>query len=802
MTPIMPNTKSPMGKDWNQFSNCFTQFNPAPEFVGVGLCHAYSNTVAIDIDRWDRAAIELATAGIDLQALYDAPDAVIIDSGRQGHGKLLYRLPEGMVLNSKKLLDTDSITGKHYNYLDFRCGTANGLTVQDVLPSPVGLHPDTGQPYRWAGKGHYSRLPQIPLTLLLFWNSLLAKDKERKIDIGATVNASWDEIQSALHAISPDVGRQDWVAVGMALRVAGEQTGQDAQAMTMWDEWSKGSPKYKGEREIMQQWSSFKSDKPSVVRLGTLYHMAKEAGWQRPTPDVTQLFKAIEDKTPLPEPSKVIKSLRPPPPSVDLSLFPPILATRAQEVATSVGCDPLVPLWAGLSAACGVAHAESRLQINDSFKVPPVLWLMTIGDPSDKKSPGSRPMFGVLEDLEREDSKDYPRRKLDWDGQEAVHAHQTKEHMRMLIEAPAGGHPENTVIPAPMPLAPPPEPLKIVVSDVTSQRLIRRAAANPRGLLCNLDEMNSWVKKVTDKNTGEDRSAWVSGYESQRYEMDRVGSGHIVAENYALSIFGNIQPKVLHQNMQSLASDGLLQRFMPAILDHDKTGLGHPVPDWMTTKSLWEQHLRLIFVQDAKEFKFSSEAYSVFRKFQVWYEETKRDYRSIGVSGDFMTAFGKLEGNVGRLCLVFHLLENPFNTEVSADVVERVIKFVKGYLIPAYNAVLGDNTEVDGFDTWLVEKIIDLAGDRPTITLSEIKRMARKKLSDLPAWHSDRVVTDGMQSLAEVAWVAIIDEDKAKKQITWGINDKLAVQFHDHRERIRLAKERLFGMKQRFTEDG
>lgn len=283
--------KSPIGKQWNKRENCFDSSNPPPDHMGVGLCHAYSGTVAIDIDAWDRASFELMLSGINLQALYDADDAVVIHSGRAGHGKLLYRMPFGLALNSKKLLDNGP-DGKPRNYLDFRCGTANGLTAQDVLPG-AAIHPDTGMQYRWAGKGHFSRLPLIPAPLLDFWLKLLKKDSERKIKADVGVNASWDEIRSALAHISPDISRDKWVKVGMALHWAGEQTGQLDDAFQIWDEWSESSSKYKAS-EMLSQWRSFNSDKGSLVKLGTLYREAYESGWVRPSPDATDLFPALQ----------------------------------------------------------------------------------------------------------------------------------------------------------------------------------------------------------------------------------------------------------------------------------------------------------------------------------------------------------------------------------------------------------------------------------------------------------------------------------------------------------------------------
>ena len=102
LVPIPPGTKGPAHKGWNLKENALTLDMTLPPGYGIGLAHAYSGTMALDIDNWDRAAFELMMRGIDLAALYAAPDAVIIDSGRQGHGKLLYAMPFGLALPSKR----------------------------------------------------------------------------------------------------------------------------------------------------------------------------------------------------------------------------------------------------------------------------------------------------------------------------------------------------------------------------------------------------------------------------------------------------------------------------------------------------------------------------------------------------------------------------------------------------------------------------------------------------------------------------------------------------------------------------
>ena len=775
LVPIPSGTKGPRTPGWNKKESAIKSQTEVPTGFGIGLAHAYSGTMAFDIDNWDITVAQ----GIDLKSLYDAPDAVIIDSGRQGHGKLLYKMPFGLALPSKKII-IGGIT-----IYELRCATANGLTVQDVLPPSI--HPDTRQPYRWAGRGHWERLPTIPQMLLDLWQGFLEKEKDRNLSTGDALNASWEEIRSALEHIDPDCSREEWVQVGMALKWAGEQTGEVDQALSIWHDWSKPALKYLGEREIVTQWSSFKNDKFNAVKLGTLFHLAKQHGWSRAMPDISDLFKSIES-APIP-PVDVMAGLKPPAPEIDLSLWPSVLATRAMQMSESVGCDPLVPLFAGLSAVCGVVDARIRLELMPGFQVPPVLWLMTIGDPADKKSPGSRPMLSVLKTIETEDLPRYKKDLLTWEGKEAAHEAAHKAYLAHMSSSEGMLDPSSAPMVQDLPEKP--APLKITVSDITSQKLVRHASERPRGLLCYLDEMNSWVKKLTDKTSGEDRSTWVVSYESETYDMDRVGSGSIHCENLAISIYGNIQPRVYKDNLASLTADGLLQRFIPAILRGDKTRLGEPIPEFMTNKAQWEQMLRLVYALPAQTYKLSPDAHKVFREFQRWYESAKRDERTLSSPEAFMTAFGKIEGTAGRLILVLHLMERPFDLLVQPDVVERVIRIVKEYVIPAFRYSLGEVGGVNSFDAWVADYVIQHA-DKATLTMSEIKRSARRQVEHVSPWQADQMVINAMTLLEQSTWVVRMDDGTKEHQhiAQWGINPQLMELFKGHRKAVLDAKQR------------
>lgn len=283
LVSIPPGKKGPLNEGWNREENCITDTNVLPDSSGIGLAHAYSGTMALDVDDWDQAVAYLAERGVDLQVLCESPNSVMIESGNPGHKKLLYHCPPFLALPTKRVTQDAS------TILEFRCGTADGLTMQDVLPPSI--HPKTKQPYQWAGNGDWKKLPSIPMELLTLWQSLATQDRDRIIAVPGEASASWGDIQGALSVIPADCSREEWIRIGMALHVAGSACGDTERALAIWNEWSRGSvTMYPGGRKLQKQWHSFKPDKSNPVTLGTLFHIAREHGWSRPPVDVSGLF--------------------------------------------------------------------------------------------------------------------------------------------------------------------------------------------------------------------------------------------------------------------------------------------------------------------------------------------------------------------------------------------------------------------------------------------------------------------------------------------------------------------------------
>jgi hypothetical protein len=262
LCPLQPGSKRPKGRAWNDRKNALTSIGAVEYLHGAGLLHSYSGTCALDIDDWPRAEEWLAERGVSLSELYSAPDAVRILSGRAGSGKLLYTLSSPLA--------SVRITEGRDTLLEFRCASADGRSVQDVLPPSI--HPETGHPYRWEYGdelvGDWRTPPPLPEAIRALWEQRLVGQGSGEQEIAPpAASAELSELRTLLRSFDPSASRDEWIKVGAALHY---ETGGSPEGMALWDEWSKKSDKYQGFADIETNWRSFRSDRADSITAGYL----------------------------------------------------------------------------------------------------------------------------------------------------------------------------------------------------------------------------------------------------------------------------------------------------------------------------------------------------------------------------------------------------------------------------------------------------------------------------------------------------------------------------------------------------
>jgi hypothetical protein len=179
---------------------------------------------------------------------------MIVETGSGGGSKHLYfRVPESLSLMSS-LPDLPGIDFKSSGYV---VGHSSSHVSGGVYSIVVGSPDD---------------VDAAPAKLV----DLLRRPERLRAEYsGVSVDITQSDIEGMLAHISPDVGYDTWIRVGMAIHhVSG------GGAFDVWDKWSARGDKYDAAR-MDSHWHSF-GRSAAPVKIGTLIHYAQEGGWIMP----------------------------------------------------------------------------------------------------------------------------------------------------------------------------------------------------------------------------------------------------------------------------------------------------------------------------------------------------------------------------------------------------------------------------------------------------------------------------------------------------------------------------------------
>jgi hypothetical protein len=146
-----------------------------------------------------------------------------------------------------------------------------------IPPSP---HRATGKPYVWLDGVGLLDCPELPMLspdFITLMNALYPRPVrvEKPGDTAGHLREDLplDDAAAALHYVSSDCSREDWLVIGMALR---DEYGDAANEL--WHQWSAQAGTRYNRRDAQAVWRSFHGD---GVTIGTLIHRAKQGGWLR-----------------------------------------------------------------------------------------------------------------------------------------------------------------------------------------------------------------------------------------------------------------------------------------------------------------------------------------------------------------------------------------------------------------------------------------------------------------------------------------------------------------------------------------
>jgi hypothetical protein len=533
-------SKGPKQHGWNKREHAITDIQALPlNSQGLGLMHAYSGTCCLDIDDMQKAQAYLVTMGVNLQQIISeyAPG---VYKGRKDRLKVLFGLAEPLETVSRQDLG-----------FELRCATADGLSVQDVLPPTV--HPDTGEPYAWL-KPPGEALPPLPAALHAVWLGLLAEKRCKPAKtfsadpLAAAALAVHDtptveQVRADLAVLSADCSYDQWRNVVWGVLATGLPEAEELAR-----QWSLTAPERYNEAAFDNLVRSFQP-KPGGITYGTVRHMADMARLPQPQP--------------LPDALSPVLPFTP-------DLLPAKLRPWVIDIAERMGC-PLdfvgVPAMVALGSVLGRKLAIRPQQRTDWAEMPN-LWGLIVGRPGMLKSPAMQQALAPLRRLTLDANERYNKEHAEW--------RQAKQLSELRAEAgkkQARNALANNVaadVSALLYDSSEPEPTckRYTVTNATPEALGELLRQNPQGLLLERDEIMGFLRDLDREDRADHRAFILETWAGNgAFTFDRIGRGfnlHIPA--MCLSIIGTTQPGRLRAYVAGAVQggagdDGLMQRF-------------------------------------------------------------------------------------------------------------------------------------------------------------------------------------------------------------------------------------------------
>lgn len=371
----------------------------------------------------------------------------------------------------------------------------------------------------------------------------------REPRLGLTV----EQMKELLSALDPNMPREPWLRVGLALHheCEGDDTGFDR-----WDEWSSEGAAYPGTEGLRYQWDSFKGPTPGSrqVTMASVIKMAKEAA---------AIPHEAEWPTPAPLPDALL-----PVPAMTPDMLPKELSPWLTDIAErmSVPLDFVgIPAMVMLGSLIGRRVLVRPEQFTD-WSEPANLWGALVASPGAMKTPVVSQVFEPIRRFESEAQTENrvvlsnhelallinkTAKNAALSGTKGKTRPQTYEEIEQALMSCAVEPPK-------------PKLKRYITTDATVEKLGEICADNPDGILYHRDELPTLFLDLQREEKAPVRGFLLTGWAGlEAYTFDRIGRGTTHIEAVNISLFGTAQPQRIAKLVATSTAkhdDGMIQR--------------------------------------------------------------------------------------------------------------------------------------------------------------------------------------------------------------------------------------------------
>jgi Protein of unknown function (DUF3987) len=471
------------------------------------------------------------------------------------------------------------------------------------------------------------------------------------------------------------------------------------QLVVVWDH-QRASPDRDLERELKRDWrhnpdgsSGFSPMASAEGNAGTA-PASSVAPWEDPT----DLWQHDEDPVDLPS-----------------GVVPALVESVARDHARRLGVEAGGPAAAIITVLGSLVHAGNSLQMRQhdpDWTVRPVQWLALIADSGANKTATLGYAVKPAKAIDAKLAREYAQAMRRYEELSPT----TKRHAKTTPPATSFEAPN----PAEINFYRPPEKPRLrqkLIYNATTEAIAEILANNSGGALSYRDELAGFFGGMDAyrQKGGVDRPFWLEAKDGGPYTVNRRTSEPLFVENLAVSVLGGMQPEAMRNISAGLATDGLLQRFLPVFLR--RLGIGEDVaPAPEIADALDRLATALMACDETRKFRFNPEADQELRA-QQEFVASKR------AQPDLHPAFGqwldKSINEFGRLALIFHFIDwfsaagsvtgDPPPEFVAVETARLARRYISEFAYPHarvfYRRILGASP-VEDHARWAAEYIL------------------------------------------------------------------------------------------------
>lgn len=238
-----------------------------------------------------------------------------------------------------------------------------------------------------------------------------------------------------------------------------------------------------------------------------------------------------------------------------LHCLPQVVRDYVEAGAQALNCDPAYVALPALVMLGGIIGNSRVIELKKTWQEPSVFWGVVIAESSTLKSPALDaavlPAFQIQEELYNLYAQEHDEWKND-----------------MEVWKASGGKAEGSKEYASKPAPVKPEPGRIIVNDITIEKLADLVHKNPRGLLLKRDELAGWFNSFGRYKTsggGSDVPFWLEIFRAKAMTIDRKTGDFptLYVPRFAVSVTGTIQPTVIRNVLTAdFFESGLTSRLL------------------------------------------------------------------------------------------------------------------------------------------------------------------------------------------------------------------------------------------------